>query len=565
MLEAGSLPRPPGSRSTRRVAAVFLLALAVRLVFLATILPTGCLAINADPVSDMSAFHQWAVRISEGDVLGREEFHPFHPWQRGIADEKTWLKWYGPRVFHQDPLYPYFVAAVYALARPEPLSVLLLQLLLGAAAAAAIALLAERLAGPRAGLAAGVLAALYAPFIFYESLLLRDTLLVLLATTLHLAIEEARRRPGLIWWSLTGLVAGAIYLAKPNVIVFMPFLAAWLLLGREVSRPGAAVAGVAIGFILALSPAVARNVAVGAPPFKTTTRGAIEFINGNNPYHVGTGWFDGEDPRVTGYARSVMAATKGRLLPTIAHVMSGWRGDPGGWLLLQIRKLGYLLAPFEMPNNASFAYFRLSSPVLAAGLPTFFVISPLAAVGLLSKRRSWRRFLPHYLFVATGIAVTVAFYVIARFRTPFLPMAIVLAGAGAGHLIDLAARRRGGALLAWLGVAGGVLAVNVAANIPDRMLVRPQDYAVSARDLSRRGMGARAVSELEAGVEIFAGSFPLRVELARAREEEGDLSGALEAWREAQAAEPRAPGVAEEIARLLRALGEDLEESAPGS
>jgi hypothetical protein len=107
--------------------------------------------------------------------------------------------------------------------------------------------------------------------------------------------------------------------------------------------------------------------------------------------------------------------------------------------------------------------------------------------------------------------------------------------------------------------------VNVAANIPDRMLVRPQDYAVAARDLSRRGMGARAVSELEAGVEIFAGSFPLRVELARAREEEGDLSGALEAWREAQAAEPRAPGVAEEIARLLRALGEDLEESAPGS
>ncbi len=538
----------------RPAAAVLALALALRILYALLIADTGCLAINRDPVSDMETFQRWAIRIVEGDWLGRGEFHPYHPWQRSIAPEPTWLDWYGPRVFHQDPLYAYSVALVYLIAPRKPSSVFALQILLGALTAAGVCVLAGLLAGRRAALAAGLLAALYGPFLFYESLLLRDTLLVSLTTAFLISMEAARRQSSHRLWVLTGVLAGAVYLTKPNIAAFLPLLAAWMILGAGILHRWRMVGALAAGFLLSLSPAVARNVAVGAPPWKTTTRGAIEFINGNNPYHPGIGWFDGDDERVAAYARETLHRTRARLLPTVAAVVGTWRGRIGGLVALQIKKLGYLLAPFEMPNNASYSYFRLNSPVLRLGLPTFYVISPLAALGLLLTARDWRRLLPHYLFLLAGVALTVAFYVIARFRIPLLPLLLVFAGAGAAGVVETIARRR------WLPLAGSgllfaaILVVNTANSYPDTDLVRPQDYLVAAEEYARRGDIDRAGRELDRGREIFPSFVPLHLTAARLKEGAGDVEGALEAYEEALKLEPGSRPLQEAVRRLRASL-----------
>ncbi len=539
----------------RRTAAVFLLALAVRLLYLASISGTGALAINGDPISDMETFHRWALHIVAGDWLGREEFHPYHPWQRGITSEETWKQWYGPRVFHQDPLYPYFVAVIYSVAPRHPLSVIVVQLLLGAAAAAGVFLLASRLVPPRAALVAGVLAALYGPLLFYESLLLRDTLLVFLTTAFLILLEEARRRHALAWWAAAGMAAGAAYLAKPNIAVSLPLLVIWLFASGETARAGRASLALAAGFGLCIAPAVARNLVVGAPPFKTTTRGAIEFLNGNNPYHGGTGWFDGDDPRVTAYAGPILERTRARLLPTIAEVMKSWRGRAGEFLLLQLRKAGYLLAPYEMPNNASFAYFRMKSRVLGAGLPTFYGIAPLALLGLVAMAPAWKRLLPHYLFLASGMAVTVAFYVIARFRTPFLPLILVFAGAGVDYLLQRASARAWKPLAASMLLLVSGLAINTAANYPDRDLVRPQDFWIASEAFAAEGDPLRAAMELEAGVRLIPSSPGLLLECGKAWEAAGEPARALAAYREAHRLEPRSAEVAERIRRIEASPG----------
>ncbi len=534
----------------RRTAAVFLLALAVRLLYLATISGSGALAINGDPISDMETFHRWALHIVDGDWLGREEFHPYHPWQRGIASEEIWTQWYGRRVFHQDPLYPYFVAAIYSVAPRHPLSVIAVQLVLGAAAAAGVFFLASRLVSPRAALAAGLLAALYGPLLFYESLLLRDTLLVFITAAFLILLEEARRRRALGWWAAAGMAAGAAYLAKPNIAVTLPLLVIWLFASGETARAGRASLALAAGFGLCIAPAVARNLVVGAPPFKTTTRGAIEFLNGNNPYHVGTGWFDGDDPRVTAYAGPILQRTRARLLPTIAEVMKSWRGRAGEFLLLQLRKAGYLLAPYEMPNNASFAYFRMKSPVLRAGLPTFYGIAPLALLGIVATASAWKRLLPHYLFLASGMAVTVAFYVIARFRTPFLPLILVFAGAGIDHLVRHASARAWKPLAASMLLLALGLAINTAANHPDRDLVRPQDFWIASKSFATEGNLMKAAVELEAGVRLIPSSPGLLVECGEAWEAAGEPARALAAYRQAHLLEPGSAEVAGRIRRI---------------
>ncbi|MBI3449780.1 MAG: glycosyltransferase family 39 protein [Acidobacteria bacterium] len=533
-----------------RALLVFTLAIVVRLGYGAAIADTGCLAINADPISDMDTFHRWALRIVDGDWLGRQDFHPYHPWQRAIAPEATWLGWYGPKVFHQDPLYPYFVALVYALAPREPLSVVLLQFLLGAVTAAGVYLLARRLAPERAALLAGGLAAIYGPFLYYESLLLRDTLLVTLTVVFLIAVEAARRAGGPARWGIAGALAGAIYLTKPNVLIFLPCLAAWIFLSRELKRPAPAVGALACGFLLALAPAIARNVAVGAPALRTTTRGPIEFINGNNPYHIGIGWFDGDDARVTGYAREVLSRTGGGLAGTMGTVLSTWRGRYSELIALQFRKLAYFLAPFEMPNNASYAYFRINSPLLRAGLPTFYAVSPLAALGLVVSFGSWRRFMPHYLFLAAGIAGTVAFYVIARFRIPYVPLMLVFAGLGIDRLLADAASGRPRRLVAAGALVLALLALNTATNYPDLDLVRPQDYVIASRAYAARGEGGRAASELDRGVAVFPEFAPLRVFAGRLREEQGDRAGALRNFEAALILEPGSVESREAVQRL---------------
>ena len=74
------------------------------------------------------------LRIAEGDWLCRDQIHPHHHWTANVAPERLWLAWYGhAQVYHQAPLYPYLVGALYALSDGNVLTVRLLQAVMGAA------------------------------------------------------------------------------------------------------------------------------------------------------------------------------------------------------------------------------------------------------------------------------------------------------------------------------------------------------------------------------------------------------------------------------------------------
>jgi len=496
---------PSQSRRTAYRALIIVgAALLLRLVYIVSIRGTGCLAINLDPISDMETFHRWALSIVSGDWLGTGDFHPFHPWQAAIAAREQWNHWYG-HVFHQEPFYPYLIAAVYLVAPRDPFSMIVVQLALGSAGCGFVYLAARRIAPEGAAIIAGALAALYGPFMYYESLLLRDSFLIPLDAAILWAVVEARASQATrarVWWAVSGLLIGIACVTKSSILPFLLLLCLMILLGRGRECGWRALL-LCAGFAAAVAPVMVRNVVVGAPIAQLTTRGPIEFINGNNPWHPGIGWFDGDDRRVSDYAQRIMMNADGRLLPTIVAVLSSWSNDPAGFLDLQAKKAGYFLAPYEMPNNASYAYFREHSAQLRYGALSFFWISPLALAGLIA---SWKRrglFMPVYLLLGSGAAVTIAFYVIARFRAPLMPPVLILAGFGVWS-IAAAARsgHRAGALGLGLLVLGG-LAVNRAADYPDRALVRPQDYLIAIQSLRSHQAPGAALSEAERARTLF--------------------------------------------------------------
>jgi 4-amino-4-deoxy-L-arabinose transferase-like glycosyltransferase len=542
----------------RRALLLFAGALLVRIVYYLMIRNTACLDINLDPISDMETFHRWALSIVNGDWLGRLDFHPFHPWQAAVASKEQWARWYG-HVYHQEPFYPYFVAVLYLFAPREPSSVILVQLLLGAAGCSLTYLAARRLMTEGAALTAGILSTLYGPYLYYESLMLRDSLMIPLNALILWVVLEARAsesgRRATAWWLGSGLLIGMAYITKASILPFFILLVLLTLFdGRTLpmSRRSTPAAAMLAGFLLMVSPVLARNLAVGAPLMKITTRGPIEFINGNNPWHMGIGWFDGDDTRVSVYAHDLLAESDGKLLPTAAAVLRGWSDHPARLIWLQLVKAGYFFAPFEMPNNASYSYFRLNNPLLRHATLSFYWISPLALIGLIVSLRRCAVFMPLYLFLSSGILVTIVFYVIARFRAPFMPALIILAALGLWSIVELVKASRWSRLLPYAALLAGCFVVNTLETFPDEGLVRPQDYLISIQGYLSRGNDAAALAEAGKGRRIFPGfaDFPRaegRIYLRQNRRAE-----ALAAFREAAAEDPADEESRREVTYLER-------------
>src|SRR6476660_2755273 len=111
-------------------------------------------------IGDARGYDAWARRLAAGDWIGRD-------------------------VFYQAPLYPYFLGVIYAVAGRSLLLVRLIQAVVGACSCVLLGVATRRFISPRAGLAAGLALALYAPAIFFDGLLQKSVLdLFFIALTL---------------------------------------------------------------------------------------------------------------------------------------------------------------------------------------------------------------------------------------------------------------------------------------------------------------------------------------------------------------------------------------------
>jgi 4-amino-4-deoxy-L-arabinose transferase-like glycosyltransferase len=106
--------------------------------------------------------------------------------------------------------------------------VLTAQALLTALLPAALLLLVTRVAGHRAGLAAGVLAALSPPLGYHASIVTPDALTALLAVLAVLPLgcaRAARGAAGGAWLAAAGLTVGIATWLRPNFLLLGPVLA----------------------------------------------------------------------------------------------------------------------------------------------------------------------------------------------------------------------------------------------------------------------------------------------------------------------------------------------------
>lgn len=543
-------PRPAagGPASRTWLLVVVGLSIAVRLVYFAQAGHGALLALNRWDQSDMAFFDRWARVIAAGDWLGERPLHPQHAWHLEIArrhfeaspadpaartetgpasaeeaSAQLWNRWYGGRTFHQEPLYPYLVALTYRLLGPDPRFVFAWQLGVGVLANVLVYLVAARLFPAPVPAVASALALLCSPLLFYEMVLLRESLIAAAGLGLVLLVLRAEERPSALAWGSLGLAAGLSLLLKSSFALFLlPALAVLVLRPRPTwagtARLGASLAA---GLALALAPLVARNLAVGAPPLAASSVGAVTFVNANTEdYPPEVGFFVS-----LAHAPRIMGESDGRFGAAAVAALRTHPG-PASYARQLLGKLRSAWHGYEIPDNCSFDLYRLHATILRMPV-TFFVLGPLALVGLflaVPAPRAW----PLLLLLLSSLGTMLVFYASSRFRLPLLAAAIPLAA--------LALVRVGGLLAARRVVPG--LAALVAVALAFAWTSRPPGPG----RVPLRGADCRLPFVLYHGP---------RMEAAQAR---SDWSGMAAAMGEALSAEP---GFVRELGPERPPVGED--------
>lgn len=469
-------------------------------------------------------------------------------------------------------LYPFFLAFWYRLGGEwGRLLAVVAQHLLGVATVLLVASLAVRLfRRESAGAVAGTLYLLAGPPLFFEGELLITTLFTFLATALLrlLAGLDEGRRAG---WLLAGLLTAVAAQARPNVLLFLPALPLVVLLSKwknKVALAGLALAGAFVGL-----------AAFGALNARFT--GHFAWLGGSGGVNLYLGNKEGADGRIPRqdrpvtygedyrdsvqvFAEEVYREATGDADPAPGEISRYWlartweevRAAPSSWGLLMARKLSFLVANREIPNNLSFEFVAAHESALLRFLPVrwwlLFGLAPLGAWAAwkAGERRTW---LWVVLFVGLYAGSVVLFFVNSRYRVPLWPAMAVVAAGGALALWDR--RRQAGPLVK------GTLAVALAAaaSVTASVTFEPESYARDFffRSLAQleKGRYEEAIDDARRSVELDPDDAAAQFQLATAALAAERYDVAIAGFRRAAELQPGEPRIWNNLGVALEELG----------
>ncbi|MCH7812529.1 MAG: tetratricopeptide repeat protein [Planctomycetes bacterium] len=381
---------------------------------------------------------------------------------KSIAGGDLW----GDDVFFMSPLYEYTLALPYALtgqgiAGPDPVLArreyrptlaIVIQCFYGSISCGLLLLLGRRLFGWTAGWLAGLAAACYAPFVFFDGVLMTASLILFVNLVALLLLVQALRRGGWGWWLGTGAALGLAAIAHGGALLLVPAciaVLAWSL--RRCPLPATLARGAALvgGFGAVVLPVTARNYVVGNDLVLISSNAGMNFFIGNNPaadgchrvyqypYRLAT-----LGARLGGVQRTRDDPPPSAVSREIGMVTIRWiSGHPLEAVKLWGRKLRLLIGAVEPAPVDWFYFCRPYSAVLRSPLLVYGLIAPVGLTGLcvlLPRMGDLRAF--YLVFVVQVISFTAAF-VLGRLRFVMTACLILFAAGQVIWWVDRFRRR----------------------------------------------------------------------------------------------------------------------------
>ncbi len=404
---------------------------------------------------ELSQWPQFAVPMID------EKWH--WEWAHEIMQSSFW----GEQSWFRAPLYPYFLAFLAAVTGSSIFWSKLLQTLLCVGTIFFTYRLANHLFSRTVAIVAGLIYAVYGTLIFYETMFLIPVLFLFFVVWGMYRFVVYFDSKVTVTWLLTGAIFGLAAIARPNVLLVIPFLILWKLirsdrgtaLGRRLIMPVIMLCGA----LAVVAPVTIRNLIVTGDFVLISSQGGINLYLGNNPNADGLTMLMPEvdlDESVSwrqfGVQTKAAAEQETGRSMTDAELSAFWTSravdfiaaNPSHFLELVWKKCVYLVNGFENSDNVDIYYQRTKSALFSALVWykliyfPFGLLLPLFLLGAYLYRRNWIKLAPLYIFLIAYTPSIVLFLVTARHRLSLLPFLMILAAAGIVKLRDIVAQRK---------------------------------------------------------------------------------------------------------------------------
>lgn len=372
----------------------------------------------------------------------------YFSWAKHIISGKDFIE-----VYHQSPLYPFFLALIFSLFGTSIQHALTIQAILGAISCFLVFWLSIKIfKNLWMGIVSAFIMAIYAPAIFYNGMLLMATMLTFMNLIFLIVLLKALENNKTWLWATAGLIFGLSALARATILLFIPFLMVFLIgkawheyrPKKESSKPDKIpffwhqcfypLTLFLLFTFLVISPVTLKNYIKGKDFVLVAANAGITFYEGNNPWATGQymdppGLDLGEDfdgGKIAGFYE------KRSLRPS--EISKFWfkeswrfiRGNPFQYLKLLGKKFAYFWNRYEIPNAENIYFAKKDSEILRLPLLSFLLVGSL---GLLGFIMALHKRVPHaliiLLFLLSHMTANVLFFITARYRLPVTPTLII--------------------------------------------------------------------------------------------------------------------------------------------
>ena len=424
---AGPSQQGPAPRQERRwLWGLFAAALLLRLYYLHALKQTPFFE-PLSPTLDDGVYDIRGLEIAAGAWLG----------------QPSWL-------VYTTPLYPYFLGVIYRIFGHAIVAVHLIQTGLGACTPLLVYGLAqEAFESRRAPIIAGAISAVYVPFLFYENMLLGESVSIfIMLCALWLLLRAFKKADGSLWsYFSAGLVFAVAVLFRPNIIIPVGcaalFLGLYLALMRKRRSLGAAAALLLLaGLGAGISPITLKNYLLYRDFVPISAYVGINAYMGTDlerggGFHPAAGLGTGMKEMFDNSVRIAEQARGRSLKPSevsaywSARACDNIRGAPWGFLKLLLRRAAYFLNRYEYPDTLNMLFVAEFIPLLQPAAFAFGVVAVLTLGGALFLRRRWSAAAALLAVFALSSAASVGlFSVVARYRVAVVPFFIIFAAGG---------------------------------------------------------------------------------------------------------------------------------------
>ncbi len=368
--------------------------------------------------------------------------------------EKIMKGEYSEAFYYQPFYYAVFLPVVHKILGQGLWPVMVAQSLLSAFTVFLAALCAAKLWGKKAGVVTAFLAAFSSVLVLYTPYHLIETLQAFWVTVIFYSSLLAWRSGRTFHWAVTGFLVSLSILTRGNIWFFVPGLfAAALFSGFARSFPGNITRSgkcmlkimpslvFMIMVVLPQVPFALRNSHIAGKLCGPSTAAGAVLALGNTPEAPPGGRNPGLGPGPMEYPETYYAwMAKDKEAPVAGRIFEWFKMEPLAFMELQFRKMLLFWDCREIPNNIAFEYqgeksstfkkFAVvpTSLIMALALGCFFhYLFFYANSGFRRVGKHPRALIYFYLILSFFIA-TSAFYILARFRLPSVPLLAIGAG-----------------------------------------------------------------------------------------------------------------------------------------